>query len=267
MYLVEINKIPGFQQWRDGARVCLQANLPPTEVLWRSPDNTVELSLFDSPATLQPSLQTADDIRVSPAFIRLAETAACHQDPERFALLYRILWRLIHENKQLLQFKTDDDILRLERIVHAVRRDAYKITAFLRFREIRDEQGPHFVAWYEPEHYTLEMVLPFFQTRFCNMRWAILTPYRAAHWDGNEISLADNPDPALYPAEDAVETYWLQYYSSIFNPARIKEKAMLTQMPKKYWKNLPEAHLIPNLLRDANGCVHKMVEQSQSGSK
>ena len=189
----------------------------------------------------------------------MCETALCHTDPNRFSLCYRILWRLVFENKTLLSHKTDDDIIKLHALVKAVRRDAYKITAFLRFREISFNGTEHFVAWYEPEHYTLELKLDFFKTRFKNMRWSILTPYRAAHWHEGKLTLEDNPDPNIVPKDDKVEQYWLTYYANIFNPARPKKNAMLSQMPKKYWKNMPETALIQDLLKTSESRARNMI--------
>jgi hypothetical protein len=65
------------------------------------------------------------------------------------------------------------------------------------------------------------------------------------------------------PAEDAKENLWLTYYANIFNPARVKVKAMQKEMPKKYWKNLPEAELISPLLKAAPRRVNTMIENSR----
>ena len=129
---------------------------------------------------------------------------------------------------------------------------------------MRDATGEWFISWYEPEHYTLELALPFFQERFRNMRWSILTPCLAAHWDMECLTLTDAPDAALYPAGDAIETYWLDYYESIFNPARVKQKAMLAQMPRKYWKNLPEATRIDAMIRSAPQRVQAMLAECRT---
>ncbi len=58
-----------------------------------------------------------------------------------------------------------------------------------------------------------------------------------------------------------VEKYWLGYYASIFNPVRPKKGAMLNQMPKKYWKNMPETILVKDLLRGADARVKKMLTE------
>ncbi|MEM6267630.1 MAG: UdgX family uracil-DNA binding protein, partial [Pseudomonadota bacterium] len=43
------------------------------------------------------------------------------------------------------------------------------------------------------------------------------------------------------------------------NPARLKVGAMLAEMPKKYWKNMPEAELIPDLIAGAQAREAGMV--------
>jgi DNA polymerase len=45
-------------------------------------------------------------------FIELAHRAAVHQDPLRWALLYRVLWRIVRENPELLNAERDPDIAR-----------------------------------------------------------------------------------------------------------------------------------------------------------
>ncbi len=258
-----IQNAPGFEEWRTQARECLYQGVKPNEVVWQCANDENPMGIFSdlAPATESQTsvLPPPSTLMIPREFMTQAKIAACHRAPDRYNLLYQILWRLAFENKRLLHFETDDAILKLTQLAKAVHRDAYKIKAFLRFREIQQAKQPHFVSWYEPEHYSLELVLPFFQTRFKNMIWTILTPYRSAHWDGTVLRLADAPDKAIYPAFDQIESYWLTYYEHTFNPARIKTKAMLTQMPKKYWKNMPETALISGLLKTAEAKVQKML--------
>ena len=53
---------------------------------------------------------------------------------------------------------------------------------------------------------------------------------------------------------------WRAYYANIFNPARLKLAAMTREMPKRYWKNLPEAELIGPLTRQAAEREDAMVK-------
>jgi DNA polymerase len=56
-------------------------------------------------------------------------------------------------------------------------------------------------------------------------------------------------DKSKAPTGDEVEALWLTYYGNIFNPARVKMHAMQPEMPKRYWRNLPETVLIPTLVQ------------------
>ena len=259
MHTLRLKKHTPFAVWRDHARSCLAHNLHPSQILWQDGDAAQDLF------TAEPSISPAPGkiMPVPRSFIDMAELAICHADPQRYALLYKILWRLCHENHALLKLRTDNDIMRLSALIKAVRRDAYKIKAFLRFQQVEHSLEERFVAWYEPEHYSLELSLPFFQTRFRNMTWSILTPYLTAHWDRENLTLAENENPEQRPQKDRVEEYWLKYYATTFNPARPKKQAMLTQMPKKYWKNMPETVLIKDLLNTSEARARKMIEKGK----
>ena len=75
----------------------------------------------------------------------------------------------------------------------------------------------------------------------------------------NPIISGFYPDPSVCPDEDRIEKYWLTYYTNIFNPARIKKSAMLSSMPKKYWKNMPETALIDDMIRNSDARARKMI--------
>ena len=93
------------------------------------------------------------------------------------------------------------------------------------------------------------------------MCWSILTPFLCAHWDTVELTFTPGADKRDAPAEDAAEELWQTYYQNIFNPARLKTKAMQKEMPKKYWRNLPEAPLIPRLVAGADAAAREMIEK------
>ena len=66
------------------------------------------------------------------------------------------------------------------------------------------------------------------------------------------------------PVADANERLWLTYYENIFNPARLKLKMMQKEMPRHYWKNLPEATLIHSLTVNAAERSGRMMEAGGS---
>ncbi len=256
-----ITSVPGYIEWRNAARKFLELRVPPEQIVWQSGEN-VQNDLFSVPAKHVSTDEPHSPTRIPKFVLVLFQLALCHHNSKRFALCYRLLWRFVFENRNLFQMKTDDDVMQITALVKAVKRDAYKMSAYLRFREVNHEGKEHFVAWYEPEHFTLEHKLDFFKTRFKNMCWSILTPYRAAHWDKKVIVLEDNPDPSVYPDTDRIEKYWLTYYANIFNPARTKKSAMLSNMPKKYWKNMPETVLIEQMMKTSDARVRHMITES-----
>lgn len=245
-----------FDSWRQAARGLLAEGVPPGEVIWEARDAGGLFECHEAPRDPRPVPA------VPPAFLDLARNVACHADPRRWSLLYRLLWRVAAPgNRRLLEIASDPDVATARRLEKNVRREIHKMHAFVRFRKTGEtEDGrERFVAWFEPEHHIVAAASPFFRKRFANMDWSIFTPKGCAHWIGGEFRLAPGvpADPCDDP--DAMERIWLAYYRSIFNPARLKLKAMQSEMPKRYWKNLPEAELIEDLGRTAGGRTTDML--------
>jgi uracil-DNA glycosylase len=95
--------------------------------------------------------------------------------------------------------------------------------------------------------------------RLAQMRWAILTPDRSVAWDGEGLAFGPGAHRRDAPAPDAGGALWLTYYEHIFNPARLKTGAMVKEMPRRYWVNLPEAALIAPLVAAATARSEAMV--------
>ena len=132
-------------------------------------------------------------IRVPPRFVDLARQVICHRSGERLCLLYRLLWRITHGERALLEICVDPDVRHAVQMAKAVRRDVHKMKAFVRFRQVAGVEPEQFVAWFEPQHHVVSAVAPFFRARFASMRWSILTPESSVHWDGAALSLPRAP--------------------------------------------------------------------------
>ncbi len=241
--------------WRTAARALLAAKVPPASISWATDDEAGDLFVERDHDLAGGG---TEPLSVPRAFLELAEAGLLHSDPGRFALFYRLLVR-VAADRGVMEDAADPDLVRARDLAKAVRRDKHKMTAFVRFREVATEAGGHFVAWFEPEHHIVEATAPFFVRRFAAMRWSILTPERSAHWDGRDLTFAPGAERADAPDADALEAVWRTYYASIFNPARLKVDAMRAEMPKKYWRNLPEASLIRPLIASAARQTAAMV--------
>lgn len=262
MRSIQLQSVNDFAEWRVAARQLLLEGVRPEEVVWADP--AAPRDLFAAEAPPAPVATERKVGTVPQRFIDWAEAGICHSDPERFGLLYRLLWRL-QKDKGLMEVRSDPDVAKLGRRVSGVRRDAHKMKAFVRFRAVPDTTGrERFVAWFEPEHFVLERVAPFFVRRFTGMDWGIVTPYRSAFWDGEVLEFGPGGRKEDVPADDALEAVWKSYFAAIFNPARLKVQMMKSEMPVKYWRNLPEAELIPDLIRGAKAEEAEMIARMAS---
>jgi DNA polymerase len=240
-----------FDGWRDAARGLADGGVPASDVVWQ-----VEGEAGDLFGSAAPSAQAAS-FAVPRAFVELAKGAICHSDPERFALLYQLLLRTKCA-RHVVEDEADPLVRRLQGLAKEVRRDVHKMHAFVRFREFEDR----FVAFFEPDHHIVRRAAPFFVNRFTNMRWSILTPELSIHWDGKRLEEGPGATRAEAPDGDPIEETWRTYYSNIFNPARLKVGAMLKEMPKKYWRNMPETSLVAPLIAGARARELEMIDRS-----
>jgi probable DNA metabolism protein len=236
-----------FESWRNAARDLLSRGVRPENIVWNTDEQT---GLFQEPS---PVISGQEQRKVPAEFIKLAKAVACFDEKEKWPLLYRILFRLSHENANLLFIESDKDVRDARVMEKAVSRDVHKFHAFVRFRTVVTDEQEIYVAWHEPQHLTVERSTPFFVRRFGTMNFSILTPKGCAHWDTQKLTFGPPAERKNAPAADASEDHWLTYYRSIFNPFRLKVKAMKKEFPVRHWATLPEAVLIPELIREARG--------------
>lgn len=261
-----------FDGWRRAARDLRLEGVDPSQAAFRIRGTAGQGGLFDqteaslAPASGASSSQVEQNFSVSRAFVDLAQQVILHRSPDRFDLMYRLLWRL-RDEPDLMKITSDIDVVDALDRAKNVSRASHKMKAFVRFRQIEDEDGPNAIAWFEPAHRVLEKTAPFFVRRFQNMRWSILTPDGSCSWDLRALTFGPPATADQAPQEDEVEEFWKTYYASTFNPARLKTKMMQGEMPRRYWKNLPEAALIPGMIAAAQGRSDTMVATPASVPK
>jgi probable DNA metabolism protein len=260
-----------FADWRRAARSLLAEGVAPHEVDWATHG---EADLFGDDVAEQVASATPDHgpgatLRISSALMSLLEAAACFRAPDRWALLYRILWRS-QQGDATAMSAADADGARLHAMAKAVKREAHKMHAFLRFRERDPAAGdPRFIAWFEPAHDVLANAAGHFARRMGRASWLIVTPDGTAASDGETVCFG--PAPAGRPDEvdidDQGEALWLTYYRSIYNPSRLNTGAMEMHMPVRYWKNLPEGRLIPGLISAAGAGARRTGQAQGVGAR
>ncbi|HYS65650.1 MAG TPA: UdgX family uracil-DNA binding protein [Paraburkholderia sp.] len=172
------------------------------------------------------------------------KTAACFRAPDRWALLYRILWRWTHDERGVLDPNDRDGAL-LDQRIRSVEHETDDLLLLTLFRRRDPSMGlPEFVGWYEPHHDLLERAAARFAVRMGDSTWMLATPQGAAFWNGmllrigrpatEESEQASQALPASAMAGEAItsepiEALWLACYASAFNgkPAPV---------PLRYWR-------------------------------
>ncbi|GAB2873617.1 UdgX family uracil-DNA binding protein [Paraburkholderia jirisanensis] len=272
-----------YQAWRAAALQALADNLAPETIEWRieAPASaSYEQAVLDygeGALTVRDPQQAAPvgiNVRISRDLAEQLKDAALFRDPQRWAFLYKVLWRWQHGDRAVTS-AADGDGMRLYRMAKTVRRDKHDMIAYVRFSPYQAKAGessadaPEFVSWYEPEHDVLAWSVQHFARRMGRLTWLITTPRGAAFWNGRAVHLTQRrawsvdhrPDTA-----DEAESLWLAYYRSTFNPARLNETALEQHMPVRFWKGLPEGQLIPAMISEAKSGAQRIAQASGVGA-
>ena len=109
MVTVEIE--PTFERWQAAARALLSDGVRPQDVEWR-----------ERPGAPPPPA-AAKFFRVPPQFLDLARQEAVAPDAARWDALYEILWRIVHERRNLLDDRGDPMVRRLHGLAARGRRE------------------------------------------------------------------------------------------------------------------------------------------------
>ncbi len=240
--------------WRAAARRLRLADVAPEAVNWLVGEACP--SLFAQPL---PEPVSGQPFTAPRAFLDLAGDLILHRSEQRLSLLYRLLWRM-KDAPRLLEIASDPDVRAAAMMRKSVREAIHKMHAFVRFRRVEGEAEETYVAWFEPAHRVALAASDWFVRRMANLRFSILTPEVGIHWDGRALTTSKGLSRGDAPAEDGLEDFWRAYYASIFNPARLNPKVMTQNMARGYWRNLPEAALIPQLVSQARGRTEAMVQ-------
>jgi DNA polymerase len=205
--------------WRQAARRLVLAGIEPAELSWAvgaEPD---------------PLPEASGTFNVSRALVSLASVAFQAREPERFGLLYTLVWRS-HAGEKLLEDADDPDLHLARRMALAVRADAHRMRTNLRFLPVDD--GARFLGWYAPAHFVLEANAQLIARRFPDLAFSIVTPDGAAHWDGSALLFGSG----LRHAEDdeALAAWWDRHGAALLGQAAagtsVPEAEDLDEIPR-----------------------------------
>lgn len=246
-----LDPIINLVDFKSYARYFIAQKVAPSEVNW----GESEPMMFDEHLS-KSNLGVVPELNVPKEFGKIANSLSMLRTTDKWGLLYKILYRLKFENKNLLQIPSDKDIRQANLYLKSIGRDIHKMHAFVRFKRAPSDKEAY-VAWHKPEHLILRAGAPFFVKRFGDKPWSILTPDESAHWDGKKISFSKGVPFEDFNITDDWDNVWKDYYRSIYNPTRLNVKMMKQEMAPKYWKALPEAEIIQELIKNTPDMLEK----------
>jgi DNA polymerase len=269
-----------FAEWREAARELLVHDVPPELLTWGTPQAGGDLFSGAPPAAWQAHNPADNTVEIPPpsqprhpppsiprSLMDMLQSAACCRVPDRWAFLYRVIWRW-QRGEHDVQSPADEDGARLHAMVKAVRREEHDMHAYIRFRERPLDAGPpRFVAWYEPQHDVLPQVAQHFVSRMGKVSWMIATPEASVLWDGQTLHNTGPLVKSSEELEDAGEALWLTYYRSVFNPARLNQSVMQQHIPSHRWKNLPEGKIVTHMISEASLGARKVGQYEAVGQR
>ncbi|MFP5392458.1 MAG: UdgX family uracil-DNA binding protein [Gammaproteobacteria bacterium] len=260
--------VHSFEEWREAARELIMHNVAPHAVQWIAQKEGGDL-FADQGTGNAPVLGAPRNsmVRIPRQLMEMLRDAACCRVPNRWAFLYLVLWRWQQGEKDVMS-AADEDGARLHAMVKAVKREEHDMHAYIRFRERREDAGPpRFVAWFEPAHDVLPQVARHFASRMGRVTWMIATPDASVMWDGETLHSTGPLMRGPEDIDDAGEALWLTYYRSIFNPARLNADLMHGHIPTRFWKNLPEGSVVPEMVTQAAAGARKVGQTKSVGQR
>lgn len=219
--------VQSFDQWCAAARALLARQVPPQAVHWRShPDGAARAPPF--------TVNQAPALRLPRALLAMLARAACCRVPDRWAILYRVVWRWQHGEHTVLSPR-DADGATLRAMLATVRAARQQALAAIRFRERRSDAGPpRFVAWCEPAHDVLPQLGAHFAARMAGVSWMIAAPEASVMWDGAALH---RTGALLDASQEPEETSaWSAYCRSVFNPARLQAELLEPVSAQARWR-------------------------------
>jgi DNA polymerase len=193
-----------WEGWRQAARALVLAGVEPDALTW---------VVGGEP---EPLPDATGGFHVPRALVSLASQAIQARDPERFGLLYSLVWRA-NAGEKLLEDESDPDVSLLRRMALAVRADAHRMRTNMRFLPVVEDGGTRFLGWFEPAHFVLPANAQLIVRRFPDLTLSFVTPDGAAHWDGTSLLFGSG----LRHVEDdeALQAWWERHRDMLLEQA------------------------------------------------
>lgn len=184
---VELSGPTDVGNFRSQVNNLLAHQVQPGDIAWDAQDAPATSVPFRSSAAPGPQAPSALHSIVPRSFARLTELVLLHRDPARFDLLYRLLWRMVHE-PELTGSRGDPDMDLARSMAQAVRRDIQRARKAVYLRSLAPQAGEALsIGWCAPQHQVTELVAQWLSTLVPTPPWLLVSPDRCVLWTGRHL--------------------------------------------------------------------------------
>ncbi len=165
------------------------------------------------------------------------------EDPQKERELLLFLREAFRYKKEILAHRHICPVWSVCERARAVSRERHRMLGLVRFRELR---GGLLYGGIEPKYPVVPIMADHFMRRLPQETWVLHDRKRktAVYYDGKEAVLGTvpelNEDMEEAGKEKEIAALWRAFYQAISIPERKNESLRRQNMPKKYWKYLPE---------------------------
>jgi uracil-DNA glycosylase len=206
MQHVALSSETDWDGWRHATRALVLAGVEPNAVHWSVGGHKHALP------------EGTGSFNVPRALVTMASLAIQAREPERFGLLYSLVWR-VQSGEKLLEQADDPDLHLAQRMAYAVRAEAHRMRTLLRYMPVHDTDGERLLGWYGPTHFVLEANAQLIAHRFPEDRLSIITPDGSAHWDGSELRFGAGLREATDDA--TLAAWWDAHHTAVLGDTRV----------------------------------------------
>jgi DNA polymerase len=236
--------------WRRATRAFVLAGVEPADLTWAVGSGG------------EPVPETDGSFTLSRALVSLAAQAFQARQAERFGLLYTLVWRAHHGGLDIGD-ADDLDLRVVRRLALAVRADAHRMRTLVRFAQLMVDEQPHFLGWYEPDHFVVESNSRLMARRELAIPFTIVTPDCTAHRDQSGLRFgAGLKDPV---DDDTLLAWWEAHRDALLRDAHagggLPEAEELDEVPRP----LDRPALGPIVLRERQTSGTKELAREARG--
>jgi DNA polymerase len=225
---VRLSSETDFEGWRAAARALRADGVEPARTAWEI-----------DPHAPPPEARRERAQMVPRAFLGLARDVVLHRAPDRFLLLYKLLWRL-GVTPELLRFAEDPDVARALSLARDVDRALQRMKALTEFHEVAAPGGGRgHAAWFAPAQRVTERAAPFFTRRFSGLPFALMTPDVSLQWSDKTLSRGPGVEAVAAPSAESLSACWRNFARRLAVPGETGGAPMEHRRPPMVARSAP----------------------------